>query len=43
MFNELKKIVSHPDVIQENMANPLPVAGTFHVYEDGRPMEFIKE
>jgi hypothetical protein len=43
MFNQLKKIVSHPDVIQENMANPLPVAGRFHVYEDGRAMEFIKE
>jgi len=42
MFNELKKIVTHPDVIRENTALPLPVAGEFHVYEDGRPMEFIK-
>ena len=43
MFNELKKIVSHPDVMKENMAHPLNVAGIFHVYEDGRSMEFIKE
>ena len=43
MFNELKKIVTHPDVMSENLDYEIPISGTFHVYEDGRPMEFIKE
>lgn len=43
MFNELKKIVTHPDVISENLDYEIPISGTFHIYEDGRPMEFIKE
>lgn len=43
-YHELLKIVKHAKVIEENN-NQQPdalVAGTLHIYDDGRPMEYIK-
>jgi len=43
-YEYLKDIITHPDSIAENRQmfnNPNDIYGIFHIYEDGRPMEFI--
>jgi hypothetical protein len=43
-YHELKKIVTHKKVIEENNIHQpdTMVAGTLHIYEDGRHMEFFR-
>ena len=43
VYQELKKIITNPKVIQQNnMIQPdTMIAGTFNIYEDGRPMEYF--
>lgn len=38
---ELTKIVLHPTVVEENQPSTM-VLGTFHIYEDGKNMEYFK-
>lgn len=43
-YEYLKGIITHPDSIAENnqlLNDPNDKYGTFHIYEDGRTMEFI--
>ena len=43
-YRELKKIVTHKKVMEENNIHQpdATVAGTLHIYEDGRPMEYFR-